>query len=263
MLAIRYYSTHMDTPLTLAAQHYDSYTSNSMDDASTLKREETSASIIRLLLQHKAFINAHNAAGITPLILAVQIQNESATKLLLDSPGILTDERDFQRYSPLHYACARQNTNIIALLLDKGADMFSKTDKGYIPFHIACQKGNEKALEALIQKCSEEDASKVNKLFKAEDNLGNTAILFAKEAPDSAVFNFLTKYGLDIHSKNHNGDGIFHKFAKDDNEQLNADLLERYECIRMLTETNLKRETPLHTACQMGHMKNIALFIEK
>lgn len=256
----------MDTPLTLAAQQYDSssFTDKSMDDASTLKREETSTSTIKLLLQHEAIINAHNAAGITPLILAVRMQNESITKLLLESPSILTNKQDVQGYSPLHYACAGQNTNIIALLLNNGANMFAKTDKGYIPFHIACQRGNVKALEALIQKCSEEDASEVNKLFKAEDNLGNTAILFAKEASDSAVFNvLLTKYRMDIHSKNHKGDGIFHKFAKDDNERLNADLLERDDCISMLTETNLKRETPLHTACQLGHLKNIALFIEK
>ena len=267
MLAIRYYNTHMDTPLTLAVRYYDNFKDKSMDDASTLKRGETSANIIGLLLQHEAIINTQNAAGITPLILAVQMQNESITKQLLESPGILPDKQNFQGYSPLHYASAEQNTNIIALLLNNGADMFSKTDKGYIPFHIACQRGNVVAIEALIQRCSEEDTSEANcrdKLFKAEDNLGNTAILFAKEAPDTTAFNLLlTKYNIDIHSKNHIGDGIFHKFTKDDNGLLNADLLETHEYMGMLKEGNSKKETPLHTACQMGYFKNIALFIQK
>ena len=255
-----------NTPLMLAIRYYDTFKDKSMHDASTLQIGETStsANIISLLLQHKTIINTPNAAGKTPLILAVQMQNESVTKLLLESPGILTDKQNFQGYSPLHYACAGRNANIIALLLDNGADMFSKTDKGYIPFHIACQKGNVAAIKALIQKCAEEDTSEVNKLFKAEDNRGNTAILLAKEAPDSTVFNILQiKYRMDIRSKNHKGDGIFHKFAKDDNGQLNAELLERHECVCMLNETNLKRETPLHIACQMGNLKNIALFIEK
>ena len=267
MLAIRYYSAHMDTPLTLAVRYYDTFKDKSMDDASTLKRGETSANIIRLLLQHETIINTPNAAGITPLILAVQMQNESVTKLLLESPGILTDKQNFQGYSPLHYACAGQNTNIIALLLDNGADMFSKTDKGHIPFHIACQKGNVEVIEALIEKCSGEDTSEVNcrdKLFKAEDNLGNTAILFAKEAPDTAAFKLLlTKYNVDIHSKNNNGDGVFHKFTKDDKGVLNADLLETDEYTSMLKDSNSKKETPLHTACQLGYFKTIALFIQK
>ena len=251
----------MDTLLTPTAQHYDSYTNKSMDDASTLKKGETSANIISLLLKHGAIINTPNAAGITPLIVAVQMQNESITKLLLQSPGILTDKQNFEGYSPLHYACAGQNTNVIALLLDNGADVFSKTDDGYIPFHIACQKGNVEAIEVLIQKCSKEDAFE---FLKAKDDLGNTAILFAKEAPDSTVFNILlTKYGMDLHSKNNHGDGIFHKFTKDDNGELNAELLKIDECIKMLKETNLKNETPLHTACYLGSLKNIALFIEK
>lgn len=270
MLAIRYYSTHMNTPLTLAVRYYDSFTDKGMDDASTLKRGETSAGIVRLLLQHPSIVNTHNAFGTTPLSLAVQMQNESITEILLESSDILVDKQNHQGYSPLHLACAGSNVYIAAMLLDKGADMFSKTDKGYIPFHIACQKGNVEAVEMLIEKCPEEDTETVSegncrsKLFTAEDNLGNTAILFAKEASDTRAFKlFSTKYKVDMHSKNNNGEGIFHKFAKDDNGQLNAELLETDEYISMLKETNSKRDTPLHTACQLGSLKNIALFIQK
>ena len=102
------------------------------------------------------------------------------------------------------------------------------------------------------------------KLLEAKDNFGNTALLLAKEAPTSEIFDVLqTKYKLDIHSKNSNGDGIFHKFAKDDDGVLNAELLKRDEYMSMLNERNSKRETPLHIACQLGHWKSIVLFIEK
>ena len=66
------------------------------------------------------------------------------------------------------------------------------------------------------------------KLFEAKDNLGNTAILLAKEAPTSEAFKVLqTKYNLDIHTKNDNGDGIFHKFAEHDDGVLMLNYLRR------------------------------------
>ena len=272
----------------LAIRYYDSFTEKHLKEA-TIKREETSTGIANFLLQY-ANVNAHNASGITPLSQAVIKQNETILELLLESPNIVIDKPNLQGYTPLHFACVGQNIDIIAMLLEKGADMFYKTDKGYTPFHIACRKGNVEAIELLIQKCPavEEDtkaivskAKKKNKkkspkvekhndlegrerLFKTKDNLGNTALLLAKEAPNSKAFEVLqTKYNLDIHCKNNNEDGIFHKFAKDDDAELNAELLKEDMFVRLLKESNLKRETPLHNACQLGYWKNIRLFIEK
>ena len=274
----------------LAIRYYDSFTERHMETDGTLERGEASISIVNLLLDY-ADINSHNASGTSPLSLAVQKQNEDVTKLLLESKNIMINKQNLQGYSPLHFACAGENMNILTMLLEKGADVFSKTDKGFIPFHIACRKGNVEAVELLIQKCPEkfpeEDGTKTiskgkqknkkkqkvehqypveekDRLLEAKDNFGNTALLLAKEAPTSELFDALkTKYNLSIHSKNNNGDGIFHKFAKDDDGVLNAELLKMEECVGMLNEKNLKRETPLHTACQLGHLKSIVLFMEK
>ena len=263
----------------LAVRYYDSFTAKHLKEA-TIKRGMTSTGIVSFLLQH-ANVNAYNASRTTPLALAVQKQNEAITELLLESPDILIDKPNSQGYTPLHFACIGQNTNIITMLLQKGANMFSKTDKGHIPFHTACRRGNVEALELLIQKFPEEDTKTKTKkkakkkkkqsrnegrekLFEAKGNFGNTALLLAKEAPNSKAFDVLhTKYNLDIHPRNNNGDGIFHKFAKDDDGVLNAELLERDECLSMLKESNVKKDTPLHIACQLGHWKNIGLFIAK
>lgn len=197
----------------------------------------------------------------TPLSLAVQNQNENITKLLLEHPDIMVSQQNFQGYSPLHFACEEENVNIVTMLLEKGADMFGKTDRALIPFHVACRKGKVEMLELLIKKCSDQDKQK---LFEAKDNFGNTPLLLAKEAPASAAFNILqTKYNFDIYCKNNIGDGIFHKFAKYDDAELNAELLEKEECVSMLQKRNFKKETPLHIACQLGHWKSIVLFIEK
>ena len=249
-----------DTPLMLAIRYYDSFTMKHLEAASTLERGETSGSIVSLLLNY-ANVNADNASGTTPLSLAVQKQNETITKLLLQNSNIIVNKPNMQGYSPLHFACAGENVNIVAMLLERGADVFTKTDKGYIPLHVACRRGRAEVLELLIQKCPDEDQKR---LFEAKDNFGNNALLLAKEAPKSDVFTILyTKHDLSINSKNNNLDGIFHKFAKEDDGVFNAELLEKEECVKMLKESNLRRETPLHIACQLGHWKSIILFIEK
>ena len=270
-----------DTPLMLAIRYHDSFTEKHLEATTTVQREESSVNIVSFLLKY-ANVNLQNASGATPLSLAVQKQNESITKILLDEPNVLVDKQNMQKYSPLHFACAGGNTNIITMLLKKGADMFSRTDKEYIPFHIACLKGNVEVLELLIAMCPKEDGvikkehpnkkrtrksrpvGGKAKLFEAKDNLGNTALLLAKEAPTPKAFDvLLTKYNLDMHIKNDNGDGIFHKFAKNDDGALNAELLEKDECKRMLAERNVRKETPLHIACQLGHWKSIHHFIVK
>ena len=153
-----------DTPLMLAIRYYNSFTEKHYEAAGTSERGETSISIVNFLLNY-ANINSHNASGTTPLSLAVQKQNEGITKLLLENPNIMINKPNLQGYSPLHFACAGENANIIAMLLEKEADMFCKTDKGFIPFHIACRKGNVEAAELLIQKCPEklpeEDGTKM------------------------------------------------------------------------------------------------------
>ena len=244
----------------LAIRYYDSYSEKHRQAANTLERSETSNQVIEFLLK-KAKVNAHNASGTTPLSLAVQKQKEIVVKMLLENPEIEVNKQNHQGYVPLHFACADENTNIITMLLEKDADFICKTEKGFIPLHIVCRRGSVGVLEHLIQKCPEETRQN---MLEAEDNLGNTPLLLAKEASTTEAFDLLqTTYKLDIHTKNNNGDGIFHKFSKDDDGVLNARLLDEDECVLMLGESNHKRDTPLHVACQLGHWKSIVLFIEK
>ena len=244
----------------LAMRYYGSYNEKHREVTSTLERGQTSNQVVEFLLK-KANVNTHNASGTTPLSLAVQKQYEIVVRMLLENPNTEVNKQNRQGYTPLHYACAGENTNIITMLLEKNADLFCKTEKGFIPLHIACRKGCVEALEHLIQKCPEETRQN---MLGAEDNLGNTPLLLAKEASTTEAFDLLqTTYKLDIHAKNNNGDGIFHKFAKDDDGVLNAQLLDEDECVIMLDESNHKRDTPLHVACQLGYWQSVVLFIEK
>ena len=241
----------------LAIRHYDSPTDK---NTGILKREEKSTQILSCLLD-KADVNARNASETTPLSLAVQKQDENLVKLLLDSPNVEVSQTNQQSYTPLHYACAGNNTEIITMLLDKGADLFSKSDKGYIPIHIACQRGSGEVLEHLITKCP---SQRQQHMLEAKDNNGNTPLLLAKEAPTQAAFNLLqTIYKCDSNAKTNGGDTVLHKFAKNDDGMLNAQLLEDTRYLTMMDEGNSAKDTPLHIACQGGHWKTVVVLIEK
>ena len=244
----------------LAIRYYDSFSKKHTEAFNTIKREAKSVNILTFLLD-KTDINAPNASGTTPLSLAVQKQDEHMVELLLDNPHIEVNQPDLQNYTPLHYACAGYRTEIITMLLETGADLFSKTDKGYIPIHIACQKGQSEVLEHLITKCPSE---RKQEMLEAKDNNGNTPLLLAKEAPTQAAFTLLeTTHHCNTIAKNNNGDTVLHKFARNDDGILTAQLLENKQYLTMINEGNSTRDTPLHTACHGGRWKAAVILIEK
>ena len=251
------------TPLMLAIECHNRKTPKPQHLTSTMTRKKTNYSNeILILLLNSVDINTANASGTTPLSLAVQLQNEDIVQCLLDNHEINVEKEDIHGYTALHYACDNDNTNIITLLLDKKADMFHQSIKGYLPIHIACLKGNAEVLDHLLQKCPEIR----ERLLKATDSVGNTPLLLAKEAPIKDAFTLLqTKYEseLEVEVKTKNGDCILHKFAKEDDGTLNEGLLQEAKYKSMMDEVNSNRETPLHVACQRGHLKSVVLLIEK
>lgn len=247
----------------LAIQSHNRSSPKLQNLTSTLSRKKANHSYeILLLLLNTADINTTNASGTTALSLATQLQNEDIVQHLLDKPEISVNKEDLYGYTALHYACDGDNTNIITLLLDKKADIFHQTKKGYIPIHIACLNGSKNVLDHFLQKCPENR----KQLLEATDNHGNTPLLLAKEALNKDAFILLqTKYEseADFNAKAKNGDCVLHKFAKQDDGALNVKILEQDKYKPMMDEVNSNKETPLHVACQHGHLKSVVLLVEK
>jgi len=73
-----------------------------------------SLSLTKLLLENKANPNIADAAGVTPLVYAVQFENKELIKLLLQhkaDPKI----KDNEGHSPYDHALFTKNTEIINL----------------------------------------------------------------------------------------------------------------------------------------------------
>ena len=81
-------------------------------------------------------------------------------------------------------------------------------------------------------------------MLEAKDNSDNTLLLLAKVAPSRAAFKLRT-YKCNSKAKTNGGDTVLHKFAKNDDGILNAQLLEDETYLAMMDEGNSAKDAPL------------------
>lgn len=97
---------------------------------------------------------------------------------------------NYKNLTPLHYATSINNTEVVTLLLEKGA-RFDILDKelGLLPIHIASNLGNQQILDCLLKK-----GCNVNRA----DREGKIPIWYSVLANNSSATNFLIKAGANV-----------------------------------------------------------------
>lgn len=88
--------------------------------------------------------------------------------------------------TPLHLAVLRCRTNVVGLLLSKGADVNRKGQGGPTPLHLAAQEGCIDAAKMLLAK-----GAKIN----PRDDQGRTPLVRAEQWHRDAIVQFLRQHG--------------------------------------------------------------------
>jgi len=106
--------------------------------------------VVQLLLERGAKINvsSRNAQKVTALHGAVSRGDIEATKLLLDK-GAEVNARQERGFTPLFSAAGAGNIPLMGLLVKHGADVNARTDDGKTAYDIALERKQEKAAEWL------------------------------------------------------------------------------------------------------------------
>jgi ankyrin repeat protein len=103
-------------------------------------------------------VNATSGDGDNALHCVVRWGDLAAAKTLIDA-GIEVNKAGDLGYTPLHVACMKGNTEMVKLLIDRGADLFALSE-GDAPFTTARRGGHDNIcdlLAPLMQRTQERD----------------------------------------------------------------------------------------------------------
>ncbi len=155
----------------LLAQGFDPNTvSESGQVALYLAMRDDAPKVAEALLASPGLnVDAANRAGETPLMMAaLQGRLEWSRKLIAHGAKV-------QRpgWSPLHYAASGPNTDVLVLLLERGADINARAPNGNTPLMMAARYGAEGNVKLLLQRGA--DKSLLNDMNQSAADMARTA----------------------------------------------------------------------------------------
>jgi 7,8-dihydropterin-6-yl-methyl-4-(beta-D-ribofuranosyl)aminobenzene 5'-phosphate synthase len=120
---------------------------------------------------------------------------EKVQALIADNPG-LTDAKDEMGRTPLHLACHGGHTELVKLLLAKGADMEAKFPNGSTALFWTIPEGHKEILELLMAKGAD---------IQAKQNDGTSLLHIAAALGQSEIAELLIEKGLNPNTKQSGG----------------------------------------------------------
>lgn len=107
--------------------------------------------VFQILLGRGANINQSDNLGYSPLYIACMWQEFKHVECLLDLGADIDQKGSLDGVTALMMACSRPDTQIVKMLLQRGADMTSKDQHRQTALQIACNSGWLENVKALIE----------------------------------------------------------------------------------------------------------------
>lgn len=144
---------------------------------------------LKLLLENRANVGALDQNYNTPLYLAVAFRNEPAIRLLLEHGADPMHQDPYTLgVTPFHKAVKVSGRSIVALIIDKGADLNKGDINGDCVLYTAIIAGNEPVVRLLLVDYAV-DASSMYPLY--------AAVAYSDRNPDRSIIKLLLEYGAD------------------------------------------------------------------
>ncbi|MGD1911127.1 MAG: ankyrin repeat domain-containing protein [Rivularia sp. (in: cyanobacteria)] len=186
--------------------------------------------IVGVLLSHQANVNAKDKFGNTPLHLISQINQKNSDYLGIKY--LINNRIKFK------YKNEKRRLNIVKLLVDKGANIDIKNNRGYTPLHLGAKEHHKYIVEYLIQKGAKIDE-------RATSNAKTPLMLAAKGFSNISIIQLLIENGANVNAKDKDGETPLHIAGMNTNK--NNDIIQLL--VKSGADINAKNnngETPLH-----------------
>ena len=209
--------------------------------------------VIKLVQDSKQVTEVCNG---TALHLASELRLESCVRLLLENGAkSCLNTRDIKGRTPLLIATAGTMPNLLAMLLEYGADInIGGYDTYKTPLHVACELGDKEIVRILLNAKPE-----LNRL--TTDSL--TPLYIAAKRMHTEAIVILLEAGADPNSKNDER-GITPLMAaalNDDTKSIHTIL--EYSGTLVNETSNVNGYTALQFAAQDGHLAALRLLLQR
>lgn len=126
----------------------------------------------------------------------VHVGDRSDIELFLKA-GMDVNVRGEKGYTPLMWASASHDTEIVVFFIEKGADVDAENEDGYTSLMFAASNGNTQMVELLIERGAD---------INARNQKGETALMLATLNDRIEVVQALLEEGADVHAMNKKGE---------------------------------------------------------
>ncbi|XP_048064514.1 CARD- and ANK-domain containing inflammasome adapter protein [Megalobrama amblycephala] len=225
-----------------------SMSQNEMNSALFKAVQRNSDGVVAALIDHGADVNSFNELGYTPMLLAAEMGNAEAFKVLVSKKARL-DERLPNQISGLHLAIQSGSMQIAQMLLDKGIDPDISGPKDQTPLHLSALH-NQPALTALLLRVG----AQINSI--TQDGL--TPLHLASQSGHTEAVAQLLEGKADVYIKDKQGRTALH-WAAAQGEVGVIQLLLTAGADANVSER--EKKTPLHLAAMEGHTKAVSVLL--
>ncbi|MHC4155523.1 MAG: ankyrin repeat domain-containing protein [Planctomycetota bacterium] len=171
---------------------------------------------------------------------------------LLDEQPTLVNSNNGDNEPPLLKALNGRQTDMVVLLVDRGADFDIKDNRGFTPLHCAAQSGQTEIAELLIARGASVEVT---------DRIGHTPLHTAAEGGQHDIVVLLLAQRANVNAENRMGRTPLHVAAKTGHTDV-VDIL-----IAQGADVNARDKgagrTPLHYAAAQAHSGVATLLLAK
>ncbi|MDE0705604.1 MAG: ankyrin repeat domain-containing protein [Rhodospirillaceae bacterium] len=179
------------------------------------------------------------------------VNSTKFVKFLLDA-GANVSSRDNRGYTPLHYAAANSNNpRIIRLLLRRGASVNALNNLGSSPLHFAALGNPDPIISELLLKNGADFQSRSRAT-------GGTPLHSAAQNWSVPVLKLILEWGSDVTATDSNGATPLHLAARNFNPDIAKLLVDNGASLESRDKWG---RTPLHYAVEVGRNPAVALLL--
>ena len=199
--------------------------------------------MVRLLIKHKANVNARTDSGDTPLTLAVINKHDNVVHALLSDSQCLVDSKGQDGYTALHYSCRYGHVDIVRTLVKHKANINAKTDSDDTPLTLATRNKHDNVVHALL--------SDSQCLVDAKGQDGYTALQYSCRYSYVGIVRTLVNHKANVNARTYSGHTPLTLAAINKHDNV-VHALSDYNC-EVYAKDKDAYTALLHLSCERGY----------